>query len=357
MGDDYASFVKRFHAAICSAFDLGELRLMVRLELGVRLDKVAPTGGKLLIVALELIEWAERDGRFKELVRSVAASKPERHDLQDLAKEYATDSGLPAKASAGRGKRRPLSAELVREIIQFKRIPSVIEEGPGRFTLMEQSAGRIRTLPLEGYDIPTRLHLSHDLGERLAAVIALERAPNPRYLRWLAERVVVEPAYVGYSAAVALNQAALEVGLPQLDRVRLAAGDALSFLSSASDRAGHRDQLQEAIRVTNRREGQVRQRVKVSFDRCATALSETFTVDEFEKMLLSGTGQELSLIVPPERGIHCCVYYVLEMATRAGWDHKLVEAARLAKPGPAALKLIFNAYLAAGLVADEGTLQ
>lgn len=52
-------------------------------------------------------------------------------------------------------------------------------------------------MPLEKLGLPGQYITSDSAGERLAAVLALQTTPDPRYLRGLSERVWVEARFVG----------------------------------------------------------------------------------------------------------------------------------------------------------------
>jgi hypothetical protein len=93
----------------------------------------------------------------------------------------------------------------------------------------------MKALPLESYNLPGRLHLSDSPGERLAVVVALDQRPDPRYLRWLSERLVVETRFVGFSAALALRAAAQRLPSRELDRLALLLTESIRRLNSIGD--------------------------------------------------------------------------------------------------------------------------
>ena len=59
-------------------------------------------------------------------------------------------------------------------------------------------------------------------GERLAAIIALQMRFDPTYIDWLAERLVVEPAFPGYQAASAFLARLPVVGREEAEKIQSA---------------------------------------------------------------------------------------------------------------------------------------
>src|SRR5262245_48072351 len=189
MSDDRPPFEERLHKAISASYGIESLAQMVRFRLNERLDRVAPIGARLDVVVFELSLLAERIGRMADLVRNAAAYVPGRMDLSDLRQEFEASAKPPATAT---GTITPpigppsLPEDLLRLIQGYERIPAVIADGPARATMREQTANRIRELDLAKLGLPERLHLSESVGERLAAILALDQAPDPQYLRRMA---------------------------------------------------------------------------------------------------------------------------------------------------------------------------
>lgn len=75
--------LKRIQEALLSAFNLAELRSLVRTDLDKDLDHIT-TGGSLTSIVFELTTWAERNGRLQELVEKARAVRPGNPLLRDL---------------------------------------------------------------------------------------------------------------------------------------------------------------------------------------------------------------------------------------------------------------------------------
>jgi Domain of unknown function (DUF4062) len=114
--------------------------------------------------------------------------------------------------------------ELAREYVLVR---ASMDSGWDRTRRLEIVASRMRTLAPSAFVLLPTLTASDDPGVRLVAVSALEVVPDVEYVDWLAERFPEERAFVQYHAAVALQTAARELGLDELDRVRAALGRAL----------------------------------------------------------------------------------------------------------------------------------
>jgi hypothetical protein len=91
---------------------------------------------------------------------------------------------------------------------QYEEIRRTTPYGNDRTQRMELVASKMRSLALRAYPLLGDLMGSESAGQRLAAVSILEAIPNADHLPWLAERISVEKAFIGYHAAIALLNAA-----------------------------------------------------------------------------------------------------------------------------------------------------
>ena len=91
---------QQLQSALLAAFDEAGLRILARQELETDLDAVAGGKNKTEIV-LNLIAWAEREGRVADLIAGARRQNPTNPDLQALA-EAAKDwrLELPAEPEA-----------------------------------------------------------------------------------------------------------------------------------------------------------------------------------------------------------------------------------------------------------------
>ncbi|HHY56709.1 MAG TPA: pentapeptide repeat-containing protein [Chloroflexi bacterium] len=76
----------QIHRAFLDAFDTGELRLFVRIHLNANLDEIT-LGQNLAAITLELIAWADRQGRLREMIDAALRQNPGNPQLQDLTKQ------------------------------------------------------------------------------------------------------------------------------------------------------------------------------------------------------------------------------------------------------------------------------
>lgn len=99
--------------------------------------------------------------------------------------------------------------ELARE---YERTRASLPPGDDRTRRMEAVATKMRLLGLACAPFVQDLAESPAPGDRLAAVSILEVRPDGAYLRWLSDRLGVEPPFVGYHAALALRTAVRVLG-------------------------------------------------------------------------------------------------------------------------------------------------
>jgi hypothetical protein len=82
-----------------------------------------------------------------------------------------------------------------------------MSSGDERTQFMEKIAAQMKSLALAAQPFLDELKKSQSSGERLAAVTALEIAPDEGSLDWLVERIDAERPFIGYHAALALLSA------------------------------------------------------------------------------------------------------------------------------------------------------
>ena len=89
--------IERIRNALVEAFTLDELEALVRINLDTRLERVVATGKPLDTVALELVEWADKNALAAVLLAAAVNERPRDSALRLLAQEVAA---LPAGAAA-----------------------------------------------------------------------------------------------------------------------------------------------------------------------------------------------------------------------------------------------------------------
>ncbi|MEO6320429.1 MAG: hypothetical protein ABIR56_07155 [Polaromonas sp.] len=155
-------------------------------------------------------------------------------ELSDISPEPAPPSGQPSVPSSSDRQ----SAERIRQVAptdrpeellaplralaaEYEEVRRNMPFSPERTRKMSELASGMKRLALVTAPFLPQLTQSPSPGERLAAVIILQMTFEPRYIEWLANRLVEEPAFTGYQAASALLARMPSVG--QLERQRIKA--------------------------------------------------------------------------------------------------------------------------------------
>jgi hypothetical protein len=354
--NDEISFEERLGRAICSAYDLGELTQMVGYRLNERLETIAPPNARLDLVVFSLIEWARRKDRLGNLTRSAARYLEDRGGKNATLCELVVEVEAlqpPAPQPPATSGAPELPEDLLALIEAYDRIPRLVLAGTFRSAQMEQTAAKIRPLIQTSFNLPQRMHLSESAGQRLAAVLALQQFPDPLYLRWLSERVSVEPEPVGYLAATALVRAAFQLPQNRFASLKTAVQEALERLSGASDPLRRQNQLEEALSITRCREGNLARVPTLSFDNLCTALTNAFTrngrgdLDSFQELAIK-VGLRLERVVRLTEPFEYVVFRLIKLAYLEQWDHELITQARMVRPGCSGLDQVFGLYVEAG---------
>jgi effector-associated domain 1 (EAD1)-containing protein len=340
-------FDERLFRAMCDAYTIETLEQMVRFRLNQRLDRITRSG-VVDSAVFGLIQWADQNKRMAELVKSAADYLDKREDLAALKAEYqvGAERASTPRPDQPHNEDSRLPEELIALVRSYERIPILFPEEKATLA-MEETAAKIGALSLDAYRLPARFHLSDSAGERLVAVLALEKSPDPVYLRWLCERVFVEDPFAGYRAALALTHAALLLDHPALPRVKAQVQIGSQRLEQHSDQNRRRTQLQEALNVIERRSGSMGRQPLVSFDEFSSALIESFSLQQLKDLLQSSIGLPLEIIVRLDNRIEYVVFYLLETADRAGWDDRLIQTAHAARPESPKLAALFVKYATA----------
>jgi hypothetical protein len=75
-----------FHRALTDAYDRRDLEALAEFELGTRLDHITGAGA-VPKVTLDLIQWADEQGRLGDLATAAAKARPGRPDLQQVVSQ------------------------------------------------------------------------------------------------------------------------------------------------------------------------------------------------------------------------------------------------------------------------------
>lgn len=123
--------------------------------------------------------------------------------------------------------------------------------GRERTGKMSEIANRMKRVALVAVPFLHQLTQSASPGQRLAAVMVLQMKFDPAYIEWLADRLVDEPAFVGYQAASALLARMRVVGEPERKRIKKAVQAAMQKRQGLGLEAEEqRDKLVEEILAT-----------------------------------------------------------------------------------------------------------
>jgi hypothetical protein len=290
---------------------------------------------------MEAIRWANRFGGPKRvlwLATIVSQRRPERHDLAALAADIEAalePATFPLELSA------PLGA---------------FDEGATTLAdLTRDFRPLLRKTSYQKHDLPGRYHLSDSEGRRLAAVLALEANPKPEYLRWLSERITVEPPQVAFVSAQALTAAALRLSRDHLERVRAAAqsaGDRLDGLAELDDQAAvgfdpaaRKRQLQSALSLVEIRTRKGKSLLPpAEFDTFVGGLSSAFDVDGFDQLCRDRLQTSLKRLANLMDPLELIIINVVLTAREKGWERDLIVAAYQERPNDAALATIHQKY-------------
>jgi Effector-associated domain 1 len=136
---------------------------------------------------------------------------------------------------------------------EYDSIRARLPSGFQRTMLMERVAAKLRAASrdiLSSLDAHTA---SPSAGARLAAVMALQEQPRPEHLVWLSERVHAEKPFIGYHAALALREAALELAPADLPQVQAAVVHAMAAAGPPDALTERRQVLQSTLEILVRR--------------------------------------------------------------------------------------------------------
>lgn len=117
--------------------------------------------------------------------------------------------------------------ELARE---YEQVRSSMPSGSERTRRMTEVVGRMMVVALGAESQLPRFSTSTRPGDRLAAVVILKLRFDAAYCKWLAERLVEDPPFIGYHAASALLVGSRLLGGNQLENLRAAVNDANNIL-------------------------------------------------------------------------------------------------------------------------------
>ncbi len=121
--------------------------------------------------------------------------------------------------------------ELIALIKRYDQLLTTADPDAPASDQMTDLLSRFQRFPLSDYSLTDSFLWSDSPGRRMVAILALTARPQVRYLWWLAERVGVEPPFVGVRAAEGIRAAATNLPSIELDAVARAAAAAVRWIA------------------------------------------------------------------------------------------------------------------------------
>jgi hypothetical protein len=340
-GNTISDLMIRLRKFISDAYDDNEFGMLLFENLDDKIFDYAslPSSWGHEVKVLETVKWANRYGgttRILWLARIARDGRPERSEFQQLVKDIeqiiqVAEAALPPLASSAGALPPSLPPELAGPLGLFAEQSSTLANLARDLRII------LRTTSYQSFDLAGRFHLSESEGERLTAVLALEKAPDPGYLRWLAERVTVEKPLIGLMAAQALVTASLWLNQRDLGRIGNAISDATDLLDGLADAdeqpavgnvAARKRQLQAALSLVEMRSRNGRSMLPpADLEGFLSALISTFDRDGFDGLFQRRLQSSLKWVANLNDPIELIVVNVVLTARDFGWERELIRAA------------------------------
>ncbi|MDF9618575.1 hypothetical protein P5705_13065 [Pseudomonas entomophila] len=119
---------------------------------------------------------------------------------------------------------------------EYENLRRMMPSGEARTYKMSEIVNGMRKLALATDPYLSRLAESTSPGERLAAIIILQMKFHPDYIEWLADRLVIEPAFSAFQAVSALLARIKVVGYPERQRIKAAIIEAKKKMDEHGDK-------------------------------------------------------------------------------------------------------------------------
>jgi hypothetical protein len=302
-------------------------------------------GGRLAVARLAIELADHRNGRADATALELLAT-PFLPGRAGPAPAVGPPTGPAAPAG---GLLSPIPAELTALILLLS------DEQSGSIDVIAADLrGKLREKSYANCDLPGNLHLSAANGDRLAAILALDAEPHPAYLRWLAERVVVEPPLISFLAAQALTAAAFRLDRMHLDliiRLTAAVAERLDYMSEPAGVAprynlsARKDEIGSARKLAEVRKNKAMPVMSgPDFDRFLLAL-ERFSWQDFADFCWNRLSIRLDRIANPAEPVEIAIVTVVLLVLKRS-EAALVNAAYAARPQDATFADIFRKHQA-----------
>lgn len=292
------------------------------------------------IKVLETVRWANRYGKAQQLLwltKLASNKRPLRTEFEKLVKEIEALIQPPVPVGTGGGSIAGSSWSALPPELAGP-LGLLVEQASTIQNLARDLRMILRTKSYKSLDLPGQFHLSESAGERLAAVLALEKDPHPAYLRWLSERVAVEKPLIGFMAAQALITAGFWLDRNDLNRISKAISTAIDLLDGLADTdeqpaagfdiVARKRQLQTALSLVEVRSRNGRSVLPpADFERFLSVLISSFDRDGFDGLLQRQLQTSLKWLANPNEPIELIVINVALTARDKGWERELLRAA------------------------------
>lgn len=369
-------FEMRLLPLITSAFSEADLTIDLYADSDF-FDFAKRTNGNFTDRVLQAIQGystrAQAPGVLR-LAKLCHAARPGRPELGQFVVELeafiATMAAQPAPPPAP-APGPDLTQKVLAEVTLLTQ--NAVEKGQDMHTLADMVRPAISQPGVDSEVLAEAFHLSTSSHQRLAAVLALEYGLIPRYLQWLAERIIVESPAAAMYAVQALTVFALKTPrtgdnltstwkvlkqarhrLDNLDRELQQEDPPLQDPRRSVDITMRKRQVATALSVLERRMRQMgtpKHLKPDEFDQLAMALVTCLTVEEFEQLLKQGFDMSLRRMVTSTDTLEQMVCRVLQTAWESEWEGELAfSVSQTHGGGRPACQLPFAARFATPIV-------
>lgn len=340
---DIADIMIRLRDAIQAAFDTDETEFGIMLfKIKDEFDYANEAEGKTFNDRIwYTVKWhfrSEEAPGVLKLAHMVAVKWPKRNDLKVLITELQLLVAPPVNPPPhGPAPKQPVPQAML-DILDLA----------GNSTDLHQVAKDLRPKVREnGVDtlgVATELHLSDSQVRRMAAVLALEHCPDPSYLQWLAERIIVEEPIPAYYATQALTTYALKSGKNDHELVRRSLRRAAKQLDNLVedeesaqlkmskvpvDLTARKRQLLAASRLLDlrsRKNPPSSVLAPAEFDQFSTAVITHLTQPKLEELLKNDIQMPLHRLANPADPMDILFCQIMVSASDSNWETDFISS-------------------------------
>ncbi len=347
-----AKLIVKLAELICDAFEEQQFSMLIFEEVpedDFDYSKDAQ-GENYKARSFATVRWAHRTGQSEKvlwLAKLVAGRRPKRTDLQQLATDI-EGAIQPVQRASGGNSQIPEELAVGIALVQ-QQLPNPLDHARDLRDLL-------RKADYKTCDLAGRFHLSERDVERLAAVLWLERAPDVKYLRWLSERVTVEPPFISFMAGKALTTATLKLSNDDLHRAIVAAKNASDLLDGLVDvddqpaagfeLAARKEQVRAALTLADMRSKKGRFLIAApDLDAFLAELVHSFNRDSFDLMCRNRLQTASKYLgAHPNDPMDLIVVHVF-LTCKGKWERELIRAAHDEQPASPVFGNLYDRYV------------